>query len=93
MRYLFDDDPNRENLVQVAKALPLLSELHLELIHKFSDGEIIPFVDELKQVKKIRFQLDDQTEIDDLLAKLDCKWKVSIDPEREVWEKYIILKC
>lgn len=79
-----------ENALQVAKALPLLSELHLELKNKFSVDEAIHFVNTLKQLKTFHFELEDQFEFDNFCVKLGNEWNVSI--EVKYFGKFTVLE-
>lgn len=74
----FNDNLSVENALQVAKALPSLSELYLELKNDFSiDEVIIHFVNTIKQLKKIHFILEDQSEFDNLCVRLSGEWNAS----------------
>lgn len=82
---------SKKNALQVAKALPLLSELYLFLGEKFSVDEIIRFVNDLEQLNNIYFITNE--EVYDLRSKLGSKWKLSIDPDRKVGKMHHIAKC
>lgn len=72
---------NNQDIVRIARALPLLEEVEFACI-ELTVGKVIPFMNQAKLLNKICFNMTDYAEFDRLKMLLNKEWHASFEGQR-----------